>query len=76
VEDISRPASVRASIANFEHSQAVAALKGRNHVEDEDIKKAAVISLQGRTEVSPGSRFYDDPPSLFKRIIKKVFERS
>jgi hypothetical protein len=51
-------------------------LKGRNHVEDEDIKKAAVISLQGRTEVSPGSRFYDDPPSLFKRIIKKVFERS
>jgi magnesium chelatase subunit I len=76
MEDISRPASVRASIATFEQSQAVAALKGRNHVEDEDIKKAAVISLQGRTEVSPGSRFYDDPPSLFKRIIKKVFERS
>ena len=70
-EDISRPASVRASIATFEQSQAIAQLRGRNSVAREDIEKAAVISLQGRAEVSPGSQYYDNPGALFKQIVQR-----
>ena len=69
--DISRPASVRASIATFEQSQAMARLKGRSSVEPDDIAKAALISLRGRTEVSPNSRYYDDAGGLFESIIKE-----
>jgi Mg-chelatase subunit ChlI len=36
-EDISRPASVRASIATFEQAQAIAQLKGRENVDGEDM---------------------------------------
>jgi len=70
-EDISRPASVRASIAIFEQSQAIAQLEGRNSVSREDIKKAAIISLQGRTEVSPSSFYYDNPKGQFKQIVEE-----
>ncbi|MBI4180695.1 MAG: AAA family ATPase [Chloroflexi bacterium] len=70
-EDISRPASVRASIATFEQAQAIAQLRGRNSVNQEDIEKAAVISLQGRAEVSPGSSYYENPAVLFRQIVEK-----
>jgi magnesium chelatase subunit I len=70
-EDISRPASVRASIATFEQSQAIAQLKGRDSVIPEDIAKAALISLEGRTEVSPSSQYYDNPKDLFRQIVDK-----
>ncbi len=73
-EDISRPASVRASIATFEQAQAIAQLKGRDSVKHEDIEKAAMISLQGRAEVSPSSQYYDNPKALFKQIIQKSLE--
>jgi Mg-chelatase subunit ChlI len=69
MEDISRPASVRASIATFEQAQAIAQLHGRDSVSPEDIEKAALISLQGRTEISPSSQFYEDAPGLFKQIV-------
>jgi len=69
-EDISRPASVRASIATFEQAQAIAQLKGRESVYPEDIKTAALISLHGRTEVSPNSRYYEKSQELFKEIIE------
>jgi magnesium chelatase subunit I len=71
-EDISRPASVRASIATFEQSQAIAQLKGRDSVIPEDIGKAALISLEGRTEVSPSSQYYENPKELFRQIINKT----
>ncbi len=73
-DDISRPASVRATIATFEQSQAIAQLKGRNTVNREDIKKAAMISLEGRAEVSPSSQYYDNPKELFKQIVDKGLE--
>lgn len=73
-EDISRPASVRASIATFEQAQAIAQLNGRDSVNQEDIKKAAIISLQGRAEVSPNSQYYDTPRELFNQIIEKEFQ--
>lgn len=70
-EDVSRPASVRASIAMFEQAQAIAQLNGRSSVNREDIRKAAIISLQGRAEVSPNSQYYDSPRELFKQIVER-----
>ncbi|MBN2238471.1 MAG: AAA family ATPase [Dehalococcoidales bacterium] len=69
-EHFSRPASVRASIATFEQSQAIAKLNGRTSVDREDIVKAARISLQSRTEISPDSPYFDSPGSLFGGIIQ------
>ena len=74
MEDISRPASVRASIATFEQAQAIAQLKGRDSVNAEDIKAAALIALQGRTEVSPNSQYYDQAPELYRQIIDRNLE--
>lgn len=73
-DDISRPASVRATIATFEQSQAIAQLKGRESVNREDIAKAALISLEGRSEVSPSSQYYDTPKELFTQIVKNSLE--
>lgn len=73
-EDISRPASVRASLATFEQAQAIAQLKGRNRVNQQDIEKAAIISLQGRVEVSPSSQYYDNPEALFQQIIQRSLQ--
>lgn len=70
-DDISRPASVRATIATFEQSQSIAQLKGRSNVESGDIQKAAMISLEGRVEVAPSSQYYDTPRELFRQIIDK-----
>ena len=70
-EDISRPASVRASIATFEQSQAIAQLEGRDNVGHKDIEKAAIIALQGRVEVSPSSQYCDNPRALFQQIVQK-----
>ena len=70
VDHFSRPASVRASIATFEQAQSIAQLQGRDSVGHEDIEKAARISLSGRTEISPSSRFYDSPGVLFDQILK------
>jgi Mg-chelatase subunit ChlI len=69
-EDISRPASVRASLAIFEQAQAVAQLEGRTCVEPKDVRKAALISLQSRAEVSPSSEYCQDSRSLFEEIIR------
>jgi Mg-chelatase subunit ChlI len=70
-EDISRPASVRASISTFEQAQAIAQLQGRDCVTREDIEKAALISLHGRIEVSPNSQYYDQPRELFRQLIEQ-----
>jgi Mg-chelatase subunit ChlI len=70
-EDVSRPASVRASIATFEQAQAIAQLEGRTKVEAEDIRKAALISLQGRTELSSSSPFYEKGQDYFEHIIEE-----
>jgi len=73
-EDISRPASVRTSIATFEQSQAIAQLSERNSVSHEDIEKAAMISLQGRAEISPSSQYFNRPETLFKQIIRQSLQ--
>ncbi len=70
MEGISHPASVRASIATFEQAQAIAKLNGKDSVDSEDVEKAAMISLQGRVEVSPSSQYYDNPAALFKQIVE------
>ena len=69
-EGICRPASVRASIATFEQAQAMAQVRGRNRVSRDDVTAAALISLQGRAEVSPNDEHYDNPRGLFERIIE------
>lgn len=71
--DFARSASVRASIAIFEQSQAVAQLHGRSAVRHEDIEKAARISLEGRTEVSPSCQYYETPDVLFRQIIEGAY---
>lgn len=68
--DFSHPASVRASIATFEQAQAIAQLQGRNEVCHKDIEKAARISLEGRTEISPSSQYYETPAVLFRQLIE------
>ena len=65
----SRPASVRASIATFEQAQAIAQLKGKPAVSTEDIEKAARISLESRTVVSPDSQYSEAPSTLLDMII-------
>ncbi|OGO37865.1 MAG: hypothetical protein A2147_06225 [Chloroflexi bacterium RBG_16_57_8] len=70
-DDISRPASVRASIATFEQAQAMAQLHGRTIVERDDVRKAALISLRARAEISPSSQYHDNPRGLFERIIQR-----
>jgi Mg-chelatase subunit ChlI len=70
IGDISRPASVRASIATFEQAQAMAQLNGRSEVGRDDVQRAAMLSLQARLEVSPSSQYYDDPRSLVERIVR------
>ncbi len=74
MEDISRPASVRASIATFEQAQAIAQVRGRGVVCRSDIEVAARISLEGRVEVSPSSQYSDTPGYLFNQIVKKSQE--
>jgi Mg-chelatase subunit ChlI len=71
-EDISRPASVRASIATYEQAQAMAELHGRTAVERDDVKKAALISLRARAEVSPSSQYYGNPGGLFETMIRRT----
>ena len=70
-EDISRPASVRATIAIFEQAQALAKLRGRKNVSQDDIRKAASICLRGRTEVSPGSPYYENPAAKLHQILEE-----
>ena len=70
-EDISRPASVRATIAIFEQAQAIAKLRGRKNVIQDDVRKAALICLRGRTEISPGSPYYENPAAKFDQIIEE-----
>ena len=70
-EDFSRPASVRASIATFEQAQAFAQLQGRNTVYRQDIEKAARISLEGKTEISTGSPYYETPDLLYKQLVEE-----
>jgi len=72
LDDFSRPVSVRGSIATFEQAQAMAQLNGRNTVSHEDVEKAAKISLEGRTEISAGSRYYDTPEVLLDQVIRQA----
>ena len=75
MEDISRPASVRASIATFEQAQALAQLNGRTTVEKQDVEKAAHISLRARAEVSPSSQYYENAQGLFTRIVQAALKQ-
>lgn len=65
----SRPASVRASIATFEQAQAITQLRGKQTVTHEDVVKAARISIESRTIVSPDSKYSETPGILLDGII-------
>ncbi len=71
MDDVSRPASVRASIATFEQAQAIAQMAGRHSVEIQDVRKAALISLHGRTELSSSSQYYENSKAYFEYIIEE-----
>jgi len=70
-EDIARSASVRVSEAIYEQAQAIAQLRGREEVAEEDIEKAARISLEGRVQLAPDSPDYENPQVAFQRIIRE-----
>ncbi len=55
-EDLSLGASPRASIALFRASQAVAAIRGRNFVQPDDVKRIVGPALTHRLVVRPESR--------------------
>jgi MoxR-like ATPase len=55
-EDLSLGASPRASIALFRTAQATAAVRGRNYVQPDDVKRMAAAVLTHRFIVRPESR--------------------
>ena len=55
-EDLSLGGSPRASIALYRSSQAVAAVRGRNYVEPEDVKSVLSPVLEHRLILRPESR--------------------
>jgi MoxR-like ATPase len=55
-EDLSLGASPRASIALFRTAQATAAIRGRNYVQPDDVKRMAAAVLTHRLIVRPESR--------------------
>jgi MoxR-like ATPase len=55
-EDLSLGGSPRASIALFRTSQAMAAIRGRNFVQPDDVKRIAAPALTHRLMVRPESR--------------------
>ncbi len=55
-EDLSLGASPRASIALFRTAQATAAVRGRNYVQPDDVKRMAAAVLTHRLIVRPESR--------------------
>ncbi len=57
-EDLALGASPRASIALFRTGQAMAALRGRNYVQPDDIKRVAPFVLTHRLILRPESRLH------------------
>ena len=55
-DDLALGGSPRASLALFRTSQALAAIRGRNYVEPDDVKRVAVPVLNHRLIVRPESR--------------------
>ncbi len=55
-EDLALGGSPRASLALFRTAQALAAIRGRNYVEPDDVKRVAVPVLNHRLIVRPESR--------------------
>lgn len=66
-EDLSLGASPRASIALFRTSQAMAALRGRDYVQPDDVKRVAPSVLTHRLILKPESR-------LRKMTAEKIVE--
>lgn len=62
-EDLSLGGSPRASIALFRASQAVAAIRGRNYVEPDDVKLILAPVLEHRLILRPESRLRNVPVS-------------
>lgn len=70
--DLDRHPSVRTSLSIYEQSQALAKLKGKTTVREEDVEKAARRVLKGRISISGDSKYYDDPDSMIEKIIEKA----
>jgi len=73
-EDLDRLPSVRATLSIYEESQAIAQLKRRKEVSQEDVEIAAKRVLLGRINLSGESNYYDDPKAFIERIITSSIE--
>ena len=72
-EDISLGGSPRASIAMFRTSQAMAALRGRNYVLPDDVKRVAGPVLTHRMILKPESRLRKiTPGSVVDEIVADI----
>jgi MoxR-like ATPase len=72
-EDLSLGASPRASIALFRTSQAVAAIRGRNFVQPDDVKRMAAPVLTHRLIVRPESRLRKvSPAAIVEDVVSEV----
>ncbi|MDY6912329.1 MAG: AAA family ATPase [Chloroflexota bacterium] len=75
-KELDQGASVRATLALFEKSQALALLMGHNSVGLEDIGRVVASSLGSRIKPSPESRFYDDPFGFIEELMEDVSPES
>ena len=72
-EDLSLGASPRASIALFRTSQAMAALRGRNYVQPDDVKRVAGPVLTHRLILKPESRLRKiTTSSVVEEVVAEV----
>jgi MoxR-like ATPase len=72
-EDLSLGGSPRASIALFRTSQAMAAIRGRNFVQPDDVKRIAAPALTHRLMVRPESRLRKvNAASVVEEILNLV----
>jgi Mg-chelatase subunit ChlI len=70
--DLERSPSVRTSLSIYEQSQALAKLKGKATVKEDEVEKAAKRVLKGRLSISGESKYYDDPDLIIEKIIEKA----
>jgi MoxR-like ATPase len=72
-DDLSLGASPRASIAMFRTSQAMAALRGRNYVQPDDVKRVASPVLTHRVILKPEARLRQvDAREIIEDVVADV----
>ncbi len=72
--EMDQGASVRAALAMYEKSQAMAWLESLDDVTLDHIRAVAVSTMAGRIKASPESKYYDDPVGLVEDMLKDVLK--